>query len=155
MRYSWRPGCPVPLADLRYLQMTYYGFDGAAHTGEMVAHAEQASTIVSVFRRLYTGRFPIYRMRLVDDYAGSDARSMEADNTSAFNCRPTTGGTAWSEHSYGRAIDINPIQNPYLAGSTVQPTAGFAYLTRAPLRKGMIDPAVRAAFAGAGWYWGG
>jgi poly-gamma-glutamate synthesis protein (capsule biosynthesis protein) len=155
MRYSWRPGCPVPLSDLRYLRMTYYGFDGAAHTGEMVVHADRVAAVVGVFRRLYTSRFPIYRMRLVDDYAGSDARSMDADNTSAFNCRPTTGGTSWSQHSYGRAIDINPIQNPYLGGGTVEPAAGSAYLTRWPLRKGMIDPVVRAPFADAGWYWGG
>jgi len=155
MRYTWRPGCPVPLSALRYLRMTYYGFDGAAHTGEMVVHAEQATAVVTVFRRLYANRFPIHLMRLVDDYGGADARAMEADATSAFNCRPTTGGTSWSQHSYGRAIDLNPIQNPYLAGGTVQPAAGSAYLTRWPPRKGMINPVVRAAFADAGWYWGG
>jgi D-alanyl-D-alanine carboxypeptidase len=155
MRHSWRPGCPVPLSALRYLRMTYYGFDGAAHSGEMVMHADQVSAVTTVFRRLYDSRFPIYRMRLVDDYGGSDAAAMDADDTSAFNCRPTTGGTSWSQHSYGRAIDLNPIQNPYLAGGTVQPAAGSAHLTRWPLEKGMINPVVRAAFSDAGWYWGG
>jgi hypothetical protein len=155
MRNTWRPGCPVPLPDLRYLRLTYYGFDGAAHSGEMVVHADQVSAVVVVFRRLYAARFPIYRMRLVDDYGGSDAAAMDADDTSAFNCRPTTGGTSWSQHSYGRAIDLNPIQNPYLTGGTVQPASGSAYLTRRPLKKGMIDPVVRAAFSDAGWYWGG
>jgi len=155
MRYSWRPGCPVPLSALRYLRMTYYGFDGAAHSGDMVVHADQATAVVTVFRQLYANRFPIYRMRLVDDYGGSDAAAMDGDDTSAFNCRPTTGGTSWSQHSYGRAIDLNPIQNPYLAGGMVQPAAGSAYLTRSPLRKGMVDPVVRAAFSDAGWYWGG
>jgi len=155
MRNSWRPGCPVPLSDLRYLRLTYYGFDGAAHSGEMVVHADQVSAVATVFRRLYAARFPIYRMRLVDDYGGSDAAAMDADDTSAFNCRPTTGGTSWSQHSYGRAIDLNPIQNPYLAGGTVQPASGSAYLTRWPLRTGMIDPVVRVAFSDAGWYWGG
>jgi D-alanyl-D-alanine carboxypeptidase len=155
MRNSWRPGCPVPLSALRYLRMTYYGFDGAAHSGEMVVHADQVSAVTTVFRRLYDSRFPIYRMRLVDDYGGSDAAAMDADDSSAFNCRPTTGGTSWSQHSYGRAIDLNPIQNPYVAGGAVQPAAGSAHLTRWPLRKGMIGPMVRAAFAHAGWYWGG
>ncbi len=94
--------------------------------------------IISVFRRAYNARFPIYRMRLVDDYRGSDDASMAANNTSAFNCRRTSGGTAWSQHSYGRAIDINPVQNPYVSGGVVEPPAGKAYVARSPLRKGMV-----------------
>ena len=138
MRYSWRAGCPVPRSDLRYLRMTYVGFDGLAHRGEMVVHRTAALKVISVFRRAYNARFPIYRMRLVDDYRGSDDASMAANNTSAFNCRRTSGGTAWSQHSYGRAIDINPVQNPYVAGGVVEPPAGKAYVTRSPLRKGMV-----------------
>ena len=155
MRYSWRSGCPVPRSDLRYLRMTYVGFDGSAHTGEMVVHRNHATRTVGVFRRLYDSRFPIYRMRLVDDYRGSDSASMDADNTSAFNCRKVTGGTAWSQHSYGRAIDLNPVQNPYVSGQTVEPAAGAAYRTRWPLRKGMVNWTVRDAFADVGWFWGG
>ena len=111
--------------------------------------------MVGVFRALYEQRFPIRRMRLVDAYDGSDARSMAADNTSAFNCRKVTGGTTWSEHSYGRAVDLNPVQNPYVAGSTVAPPAGASYVDRSPLRKGMVTPGVRSAFASIGWGWGG
>jgi hypothetical protein len=155
MRYSWRAGCPVPRSDLRYLRMTYYGFDGLAHRGEMVVHRTAAPKIISVFRRAYNARFPIYRMRLVDDYGGSDDASMAANNTSAFNCRRTSGGTAWSQHSYGRAVDINPVQNPYVSGGVVEPPAGKAYVTRWPLRKGMVTWTVRDAFADIGWYWGG
>ena len=155
MRYSWRSGCPVPKADLRYLRVTYYGFDGLAHTGELVVHRTVATPVVGVFRRAYAARFPIYRMRLVDDYRGDDDASMAANNTSAFNCRRTTGGTSWSQHSYGRALDINPVQNPYVKGSVVEPAAGRGYLTRWPLRKGMLNWTVRDAFADAGWYWGG
>jgi poly-gamma-glutamate synthesis protein (capsule biosynthesis protein) len=155
MRFSWRPGCPVPLTDLRYLRMTFYGFDGIAHTGEMVVHRAHAKNITSAFRRAYVSRFPIRRMRLVDYYRGSDEASMAANNTSAFNCRRTTRGTAWSQHSYGRAVDINPIQNPYVSRGHVEPAAGASYVKRWPLRKGMLTWTVRDAFADVGWHWGG
>ncbi len=95
-------------------------------------------------------------MRLVDDFGGSDDASMAADNTSAFNCRPVTGGGGFSEHSYGTAIDLNPVQNPYVSGDLVLPEPGRGYLDRAPgsgvIRAG--DPTV-ATFAASGWTWGG
>ncbi len=155
MTYTWRPGCPVPLRDLRYLRVSFVRFDGTAGYGRLVVHEDQARAVVGVFRSLYDQRFPIRRMRLVDAYRGSDAASMAANNTSAFNCRRVTGGTSWSEHSYGRAIDLNPVQNPYVSGSTVQPPAGAAYVDRSPLRKGMVTRAVRSAFTSVGWSWGG
>ena len=96
-------------------------------------------------------------MQLVDDFGGDDAASMAANNTSAFNCRRVAGSSSWSQHSYGRAIDINPVQNPYVSGSTVSPPAGGAYLDRGHIRPGMIvadDAAVRS-FAAVGWSWGG
>ena len=155
MTYTWRTGCPVPLRDLRYLRVSFVRFDGTAGYGRMVVHADVARSVVGVFRALYEQRFPIRRMRLVDAYRGSDDASMAANNTSAFNCRRVTGGTSWSEHSYGRAIDLNPIQNPYVAGSTVAPPAGAAYVDRSPLRKGMVTRGVRSAFASIGWSWGG
>ena len=152
---SWRPGCPVPLRDLRYVRVSFVGFDGTAGYGRLVVHHDQAAAVVEVFRSLYAQRFPIRRMRLVDAYDGSDARSMAANNTSAFNCRRMTSGTAWSEHSYGRAVDVNPVQNPYVSGSTVLPPAGAAYVDRSPLRRGMVTRGVRSAFASVGWSWGG
>ena len=155
MRHSWRSGCPVSRSNLRYLRMTYYGFDGRAHRGEMVVHRTATPKIIRVFRRAFNARFPIYRMRLVDDYRGNDDASMAANNTSAFNCRRVSGGTAWSQHSYGRAVDINPVQNPYVARGVVEPPAGKAYVTRWPLRRGMVTWTVRDAFADIGWYWGG
>ena len=152
---SWRPGCPVPLRDLRYLRVSVVRFDGTARQGELVVHENHARAVVGVFRRLYDAGFPIRRMRLVDDYGGSDAASMAANNTSAFNCRRTTSGSSWSEHAYGRAIDINPVQNPYVAGDVVEPPAGEAYVERSPLRRGMVTREVRAAFRTIGWVWGG
>lgn len=155
MAFSWRDGCPVPLRDLRYLRVSFVRFDGTARLGELVVHESEATDVVRVFRRLYDARFPIRRMRLVDDYQGSDAASMAANNTSAFNCRRTTGGASWSEHSYGRAIDINPVRNPYVYRGVVEPPAGERYVDRSPLRKGMVTRAVRSAFADIGWSWGG
>jgi hypothetical protein len=154
---SWHRGCPVPLSDLRLLRMPYVGFDGEVHRGVMVVRDRQAGKVLNIFRRLYGARFPIRRMRLVEAYDGSDAASMRANNTSAFNCRTVAGTTRWSEHAYGRAIDINPVQNPYVSGSTVEPAAGRDYLDRSNVRKGMIvrpGPVTRS-FATADWGWGG
>ena len=154
---SWRPGCPVPLADLRLLTLTYRGFDGRAHNGQLVANKDAAATLVSVFRRLYTAGFPIRRMRLVDAYGGDDYRSIEADNTSAFNCRAATGSTHWSQHAYGRAIDVNPIENPYVSGGATSHPASRPYLDRARHRPGMAyeGGVLVEAFRSAGWGWGG
>ena len=162
MRFSHRSGCPVPLADLRYLRMTYLGFDGRAHTGEMVVHADHAEDVTEVFRHLYDARWPLRRMVLVDVYGGDDDRSMAADNTSSFNCRRVVGGDHWSDHAYGAAIDINPVQNPYVRSTGVEPPAGrpFATLDRsagAEVPAGVIrsDDVVVRAFARIRWAWGG
>jgi hypothetical protein len=154
---SWREGCPVALDDLALLEMPYVGYDGAIHRGQMVVAAAFADDVLSVFRHLYEVGFPIERMELVDVYGGDDDRSMEANNTSAFNCRRVTGGTSFSQHSYGTAIDLNPLPNPYVRGDTVLPPAGRAYLDRTDVRQGMIvDPGpVVGAFAVIGWEWGG
>jgi hypothetical protein len=157
MTSSWRPGCPVPLEDLRLLTLTYWGFDGDVHRGELVVHEDQARAIREVFRALFKARFPIERMKLVDVYGGDDDRSMAANNTSAFNCRAVAGSSSWSEHAYGRAIDINPIQNPQVRNGLVSPPAGSRYLDRSRRRRGLIraDDVVVRAFAAVGWRWGG
>jgi D-alanyl-D-alanine carboxypeptidase len=155
---SWKPGCPVALEDLREIRMRFWGFDAKAHKGSLIVNADIADAVVRVFRKLYDARFPIRRMEPVDVYGGSDDASMAADNTSAFNCRPVTGTTdRWSNHSYGRAIDINTIENPYVKGSTVLPPAGADYLDRTDVRPGMIvaGDVVTAAFAAEGFGWGG
>jgi len=157
MESSWHAGCPVPLEDLRYVQVDYWGFDGREHRGELVVHTDAADGIATVFAELFAVRFPIERIVLIDDYGGDDNRSMAANNTSAFNCRYVAGTTRWSEHAYGRAIDINPVHNPYLRGSIVSPPAGADYLDRTLDEPGMVhvgDAAV-TAFADIGWSWGG
>ena len=155
---SWHRGCPVALADLRLVTATYWGFDKRAHTGRIVVHRDVAADVLAVLRRLYAARFPIRRMVPVDAYGGSDYRSIEADNTSAFNCRYVDGTTRWSEHAYGRAIDLNPIENPYVTSSgTTSHRASRRLLRRAPYRPGMAveGGAVVRAFDAVGWGWGG
>jgi len=146
----------VPLSDLRYLTVTYRSFDGADRQGELVVADAVASDVVEIFRSLYAAGYPIGSLRLVDDFAGNDDDSMAENNSSAFNCRPVTGGGGFSEHSYGTAIDVNPVQNPYLSGSTVLPDAGREYVDRQPA-PGVIESGdeVVAAFAAHGWKWGG
>ena len=162
MRFSHRPGCPVPLRDLRLLRMRYVGFDAKAHTGEMVVRQDLARQVTRVFHRLYDARWPIRRMRLVDDYRGDDGLSMAANNTSGYNCRRVADSDAWSAHAYGTAIDVNPVQNPYVIGDSVSPRNGarFATVDRSALARapgGVIrtDDVVVRAFADIGWEWGG
>jgi hypothetical protein len=155
---SWHRGCPVGLEDLRLVRARHWGFDGRVHTGRLVVATDVARPVLGVLQRLYAAHFPIRRMVPVDAYGASDFRSIEADNTSAFNCRYVDGTTRWSEHSYGRAIDLNPIENPYVtaAGTTSHP-ASRRYLRRSPYRPGMaVDGGVVVrAFEAAGWGWGG
>jgi hypothetical protein len=155
---SWRPGCPVPLRDLRVVTATHHGFDGRDHVGRLIVHRDVAPHMLAVLRRLYADDFPIRRMTPVDVYGGSDFRSIEADNTSAFNCRFVDGTTRYSEHAYGRAIDVNPIENPYVTNSgTTSHPASRPYLRRTPFRPGMAAEghALVQAFDAAGWGWGG
>lgn len=137
--------------------MSHWNYAGSVSTGKLVVAAGLANQVVDIFRDLYDARFPIERMELVDKYNGDDDQSMAANNTSAFNCRLVTGGSSYSEHSYGRAIDVNPLVNPYVKGSTVLPPAGSAYVDRSLDAPGMIhaNDEVVQAFASRGWIWGG
>ena len=100
---------------------------------------EMADAIVRVFQAMFDARFPIRRMRPVDAYGGNDERSLAADNTAAFNCRYAVGPgpRRWPVHAYGLAIDVNPVENPYLESGRVHPRAGRAYLDRSNVRPGM------------------
>jgi D-alanyl-D-alanine carboxypeptidase len=157
--HSWHRGCPVAPAQLRRLRVSYWGFDGRAHTGTLIVNVRAVTPLTRVFSRLYAARFPIRRVRPIDVYGGSDERSLAADNTAAFNCRYAIapGPKRWSVHAFGLAIDVNPVENPYVLGGRVHPRAGRAYLDRSRVRPGM---AVRGgllvrAFASVGWAWGG
>lgn len=157
--YTWHPGCPVGPSLLRLLHLSYVGFDGHAYVGTMVVNETVVADVIKVFSILYANRFPIHSMEPEDVFHGSDPASMAADNTSGFNCRYAVapGPPQWSVHAYGEAIDVNPVQNPYLEGGKVQPAAGAAYLDRGVVRPGMaeIGGVLNEAFASVGWYWGG
>ena len=159
VRFSYRAGCPVSPARLRVVRLSYWGFDGRPHQGRLVVSRRVTGDVVTVFRRLYAVRFPIRRMVPLSAYRGSDDASMAADNTSAFNCRPAVGSRTggWSMHAYGEAIDVNPVENPYVLGRRVLPPAGRRFLDRARRLRGMaVEGGVLVrAFASVGWKWGG
>ncbi len=156
---SWRPGCPVSPEDLRLVRVSHWGFDDQSHIGSIVVAASVTDAVIEVFRSLYDQRFPIRRMEPVDVHGGDDDASMAVDNTSGFNCRQavTDGDPHWSNHAYGLAIDVNPVENPYLLGGRVLPPAGADYLDRSVYRPGMAvaGGVLTSAFAAVGWSWGG
>jgi hypothetical protein len=155
---SWHPGCPVSLGQLRYLRIAYWDFAHHRHLGEMVVNASAVAAVRGAFTQLFAARFPIRRMRLVDRYGGSDYDSIQADNTSSFNCRDATGSSRWSEHAYGLAIDVDPIENPYVyADGTTSHAASRPFLDRHDVRPGMAEPGgtLVRAFSAVGWGWGG
>jgi len=160
LRHSWRKGCPVPLSGLRMITMPYWGFDEKAHEGgRLVINAKVAQKIAGVFEKLYEDRYPIHKMVPVDEFKGDDFDSIEANNTSAFNCRQATGSSNWSRHAYGMAVDLNPCQNPYVStsGTIAHPSCKKYYKTRNAEDPGVITAGdnVVKAFGSIGWKWGG
>jgi D-alanyl-D-alanine carboxypeptidase len=159
----WQPGCPVPLSQLRLLTVSHWGFDGRAHTGQLVVNQDVAAPLARVFRRLHELRFPIRHLTLSDSYGPRRARPADGDVSGSFHCRqsvpsPCTGGTRsgrWSNHAYGYAIDLNPRENPYVGCGRTRDPASAPYIDRSRLRKGMVTPAVVQAFRSIGWGWGG
>ena len=154
---SWRPGCPVAVSQLRLVRLTYWGFDRQSHWGALVVNSDSVTPITSAFRSLYQARFPIRQIRLVEDFAGSDERSMTADNTSAFNCRLVPGSSTWSQHAYGRAVDVDPLENPEVNNGQVDPPSAAPWADRTRSDPAMIrhGDAAWQAFAAVGWTWGG
>jgi hypothetical protein len=160
---AWHPGCPVPLSGLRMLTVTYHGFDGRAHTGRLVVNRAAAAPLALVFARLYALRFPIRHMRFADAYGPAAARPADGDVSAAFECRqavpsPCVGGNgtgSWSEHAYGEAVDVNPVENPYVGCGQSRDPKARPYFDRSRHRRGMVTPAVVAAFRSVGWGWGG
>lgn len=156
---TWRPGCPVGPDQLRRVEVNHLGFDGQTHRGALVVDEQLVPRVVEVFEQLYRIGYPIAKMRTVDAYPGAeDELSMADNNTSAFNCRGIPGSTSWSYHAYGRAIDLNPLLNPYIPSSgAVEPANAGPYGDRSRTDPGILhagDPAV-LAFIDRGWAWGG
>lgn len=155
---TWHAGCPVPVSDLRVLTVSYWRFEGAPETGTLLVNKAVAKDLRKIFHKLFRHGFMIERMEPVENFGGDDNRSMEANNTSSFNCRDVTGRPGkFSNHSWGRAIDINPLTNPYIKGSTVLPPEGQNYLDRNRAYIGGIlsDSYLVRSFRKKGWTWGG
>jgi len=160
---TWKEGCPVAINDLRYLRLTYHDFEGKDQVGELIVHREIAPEMVEIMQELYAMGYPIRQMRLISDFKGNDWQSIEADNTSAFNCRKATGSKKWSKHAYGKAIDINPLENPYISRKgKISHQASLQYRKRQHRTNTPEDWAVLLAddpatklFKSYGYRWGG
>ncbi|MEI6626763.1 MAG: M15 family metallopeptidase [Thermoleophilia bacterium] len=155
---SWHKGCPVGLGTLRLITSTYHLPAGGTATGQLIVHRDVAPAVKRILKRLWELDYPIAHMDPVDKYGGDDTASIEADNTSAFNCRTATGSSNWSNHAYGYAIDLNPIENPWIENGKVFHKASKPYIDRtqqkSPLEILPGDKVVKA-FAAEGWGWGG
>jgi hypothetical protein len=155
---NWHPGCPVPLDDLRLVRVRYWNFRGEVRSGPLVLDRKVASDVLWVFRQLFRARFPIHRIDLAPRPKPIDWDSTR-NLSSSFNCRSATGNPGvLSEHSYGWAVDINPLQNPYVrSDGSVLRAAARPYRDRTRHRLGMIHPGdiVVRSFAAIGWSWGG
>jgi len=158
LEISYKPEC-IDIEDLSYLKIVHWGFDNTLHIGEMIVNKKLADEIIAIFTELLQAKFPIEKIRLIDEYDADDDKSMADNNSSALCCRPITGKKKFSKHSYGIAIDINPIQNPYVKKSKniVLPPEGKKYIDRSKTQKGMIlkDDPCYTAFTKRGWIWGG
>jgi hypothetical protein len=155
---SWQddPRCPAR-DDLAYVELDHRTLDGGDARGELVVSRRIADHTLALFHRLHAIGFPVARMQLVDDHGGDDGRSMDADNSSAFCFRVVDGTDLLSQHAFGLAIDINPVENPWVRTHKFVPAAGAPFLDRTALRAGMIvrpGPVTRV-FDELGWEWGG
>jgi len=156
-RSTWEQGCPVGQGDLSWVRLAFWGFDNRRHTGELLMNRAVAQQLVQVFATLYAARFPIEEMRITRPEELDAPPTGDGNNTGALVCRPTTGGSSYSQHAYGLAVDVNPFQNPYEKGDVVLPELASSYLDRFRERAGMItaDGPVVRAFDRIGWAWGG
>lgn len=153
-RHLWHPGCPTPLSQLRLLTVSYVGFDRQAHSGQLVVNANAAHPLQSVFGRLYRLHFRIREMNPLTD-VGDDTAAFECRDAASSPCPGTPPTHVFSEHAYGEAVDINPIENPYTGCGRTRVKASIPFLNRSHHRPGMVDSAVVRAFASIGWGWGG
>jgi poly-gamma-glutamate synthesis protein (capsule biosynthesis protein) len=154
---TWKFQCPITLDELVLLKVSYWNSEGNIAQGSLIVAQDVAEPIRHVFEELFRLKFPIHSMRPAYEFDGDDQRSMAANNTSAFNCRPVEGTNKWSQHAYGKAIDINPLVNPYIKQGLVLPPEGKSYVKRDINVPGLIhaDSPVVSAFATIGWKWGG
>lgn len=148
---------PISFDSLAYLKVTYYGFDNTTHVGELIVDKSLSEDLIEIFKELYENKYPIEKIKLIDEYDASDEASMTDNNSSAFCYRTIAGTNKISNHGKGRAIDINPLQNPHVVGNIINPIDGSSYADRTTLKNGMIveGDICYNAFVKRGWSWGG
>ena len=150
-------GCPARRSTLRRVEVNYWGFDSRVHRGVLVVNADVATSAAAIFTHLFDARFPIRRMRPMEDYSGDDTAAMKADNTSAFNCRSAAQANSpstRSPHANGRAIDINPLENPWRDPRCGCWSPSARYGTTRVGRGVIVEHGVVwNAFTSAGWIW--
>ena len=160
---STKNNCPVPLEDLKLLSIKYLGYDGKDKLGKLLVHKDVSSDVIKIFEELYKIKYPINKMNLISKYNGDDWLSIEDNNTSAFNCRFVEGTKKWSNHAYGKAIDINPIENPYISRKGhIFHKESLKYKIREHKNNTLKDRAILLKedkavkiFKKYGWKWGG
>lgn len=152
----WTENCPVKIERLRLLTISYYDFEGKIHAdGKIMVLDSIAENVVKIFREIFEKKFPIAQMKLMNDFDGDDDLSMAANNSSAFMCREITGGGRISLHAYGVAIDVNPMQNPYIANGEIAPKKGAEFLDRKKIRAGMNEEIAEIFIKNGFTIWGG
>tara|TARA_B110000037_G_scaffold196403_1_gene233574 strand:- start:253 stop:996 length:744 start_codon:yes stop_codon:yes gene_type:complete len=154
---SWHEGCPLPIKDISTVQLMHWTPEGEIHWGHINIASVEAENVAKIFSELYESHFPITSIKLIHEFNGSDDASMKVNNTSGFNCRPIKNTKRWSQHSYGQALDINPLWNPWVRGTIIDPPEGKEFVDRSNSQLGLIragDSTV-LSFEKYGWKWGG
>ncbi len=154
---SYKEGCTVPLSELRYLTILHYNFKGQITRGELICNRAISDDLLEIFGALFDAKYQIERVELIDNFGADDRRSMIANNSSAFNFRYISGSKTLSNHSYGMAIDINPLYNPYVRGKMVDPIESTPYADRTKPFAHKIDKndLCYKEFTKRGFTWGG
>lgn len=147
--------------DLSYIHVLHYDFDGQIRDGHLICNKKIAPKIAAVFQELYENAYPIEKIRLIEEYGGNDNESMKDNNTSCFNYRKIAGTNKLSNHSFGLAVDINPLYNPYVKitrdKTIVSPDNAAVYADRTKNFDHKIDQnsLIYRVFKKHGFIWGG
>ena len=158
---SYKDNCTVPLSDLRYLHVLHVGFDGKTHDGEIICNKYISDDLLEIFEELYEAKYPIEKIKLVDEYDADDEASMADNNSSSFNFRYISYTTKISKHGYGLAMDINTLYNPYVktvnGKLSIEPANAADYVDRSKDFDYKIDEDDLAykLFIAHGFEWGG
>ncbi len=151
----WSSECVIPIQRLKLLNVSHYNFEYEVTAGQIIVLDSMVNSVISIFKELFNLKFPIHSIRLIDEFDGDDELSMDANNSSCFNFRKIEGSELLSIHSYGLAIDVNPLQNPFIQEGKIFPSSGKEFLDRSNKRPGMVEPIVEIFYDFGFTVWGG